>query len=448
MENIVIFLKILDNKYFLECTYMTRLELFGLFQQEMSLKTRNIGIIVAFVVCLLVIIGFIASQTEINDYYSKLINNVLEYHSNLTNTIFRDKELKYESNISQSLFLNGKEIPMNISNDAIEYTRVSSEIKNLFYGILTTSKKIGVRMIFRSIIKITNPEQYGITVRFIVGIEKDSSWNERIKLENDTYGDIIQLRMYENMNNGKSYQYFKYIHDNKHWLKYKFIGKYDDDTFTDFGNLYKWLSNLNVTKDVYYGYCIWRPGNMRSVTEHVYSGKPNLNMYIGGCCYGMSMDIVNYINSNESWAYPHIHRGYKYDHYIIDKKRRIQRAIAEDAQTTHWLAHDKKGYNTICFENNLYKLDYWGCQPWDKGYCDRNKAPFLKNIWLNETMHIHFVKTYKSWLFQLKYWYPNIKLLPINININTNEVIGYNNFINNKTIWDCFHKEKCPFFDK
>eukprot|EP01084_Bolivina_argentea_P304126 525166_1 len=267
--------------------------------------------------------------------------------------------------------------------------------KELLYGVVTIAKKIKFRMLMRSYLQYENPsENYGIDVYFII-CRPDNKYFQIIIHENNTYGDmIILLDQKENLNAGKIYGYFAYIASNPYLSNtYKKVGKYDDDTFTYFKNLYYYLIHL-PSNDTYFGQCIGKRRNNspppRTVRDaYTFNKDSQTTLYMGGCCYGMSMDIIHWITSNKSYAYFH---------------RQIR---GEDATTAIWLIKDKKGLNTKC-------LNKWQCTKNYK-YCnEHNEIKWCSmernnnfSINKNKFIHMHYVKTILEWYKIAKYFYTN-----------------------------------------
>lgn len=102
-----------------------------------------------------------------------------------------------------------------------------------------------------------------------------------LSFEQNAYNDMMVLDLEENMNNGKSIDFFAHIA--RHY-KYEFAMKTDDDCFLHLPNIAKELGTLPKTK-VYFG-------------RHVIQN----NQYAGfhaGMGYVLSWDLVEYLGQND-----------------------------------------------------------------------------------------------------------------------------------------------------
>jgi hypothetical protein len=74
-------------------------------------------------------------------------------------------------------------------------------------------------------------------VLFFIGKQSNVA-GSAIALEQQMYGDLVELDVQENMNKGKTYHLFEWMH---HHLQFKFVMKADDDSFLVIANLVKKL---------------------------------------------------------------------------------------------------------------------------------------------------------------------------------------------------------------
>ena len=81
------------------------------------------------------------------------------------------------------------------------------------------------------------------TTRFVIARAPNALWQEIIKAENKTYGDLIQLpHLEENShvaNTVKSVEFFKHLSKTHNPLPWKFVSKIDDDSFLDAKTFYR-----------------------------------------------------------------------------------------------------------------------------------------------------------------------------------------------------------------
>jgi hypothetical protein len=105
----------------------------------------------------------------------------------------------------------------------------------------------------------------------------------QILLEMEVHRDIIVMDCTENMNDGKTYDWFTYVY--QHLPPYKFAFKGDDDTFIHLFNLRDDLL-LQPWENIYYG--------------RVCNNHPPM----AGMLYGLSWNMVGFIASS-AWVREH-----------------------------------------------------------------------------------------------------------------------------------------------
>jgi hypothetical protein len=95
-----------------------------------------------------------------------------------------------------------------------------------------------------------------VTVRFVLGkpAAQDEMFSVLLKWENDTYGDLHMIDMVENMNDGKSYEYFASMAQmfpgnvSREQRKWDYVMKVDDDSFLHLPHLVEKLRPLKREK--------------------------------------------------------------------------------------------------------------------------------------------------------------------------------------------------------
>lgn len=122
-----------------------------------------------------------------------------------------------------------------------------------------------------------------ILSRFILG--QPATQDERIALEreNQTYGDLILLPIPENMNEGKTYHWWKYAAE--HFSTAKYVAKADTDSYVWMHALEQDLERFNGRQSIYYG---------RMSCGHRVGCKGN-QRFISGGFQVMSIDLVHWI---------------------------------------------------------------------------------------------------------------------------------------------------------
>ncbi|CAG8845614.1 45289_t:CDS:2, partial [Gigaspora margarita] len=126
----------------------------------------------------------------------------------------------------------------------------------IFIGILTIYEKIEVRECLRELYTHNNDalarylgvKKSPVTIRFFLGLPKDE-YKDRLEEESKMYGDIVILNITENMNKGKTLEYFKWFAKHR---EDNYMLKLDDDSFLHLIHYYRDLQDLPRER-VYYG---------------------------------------------------------------------------------------------------------------------------------------------------------------------------------------------------
>ncbi|ODO01524.1 hypothetical protein I350_06344 [Cryptococcus amylolentus CBS 6273] len=196
----------------------------------------------------------------------------------------------------------------------------------IFLGIFSAADKRGRRDLYRKEIIPDFPEDL-VTVKFILGtppfpnattgpeIEKRDALLRDVRQEMKEHGDMVMLPMIDNIDLGKTHEYFKYIAHTyagpSHGLvagRPRFVVKADDDTILVMPNLIAAFKDLDCSKNVYWGTSAGR--------SHFFGD------YFRGLAYAMSWPLaspVSWIGSADM-TFTHI-------------------AKIEDARTGQWLRH-------------------------------------------------------------------------------------------------------------
>ncbi|KAF0561659.1 glycosyltransferase family 31 protein [Gigaspora margarita] len=147
----------------------------------------------------------------------------------------------------------------------------------IFIGIFTTIETFERRHLLRKLYRyeintrqfnkyIENEQKDLIDYKFILGKPNELITKEiklKFKIESEAFQDIIILDDDENLNDGKTYYYFKWVAENlikkvgeNNTLKeYDYIVKTDDDSFINLKNLALNLRPFSqYTTSLYYGY--------------------------------------------------------------------------------------------------------------------------------------------------------------------------------------------------
>ncbi|WRT67640.1 uncharacterized protein IL334_004612 [Kwoniella shivajii] len=191
----------------------------------------------------------------------------------------------------------------------------------MFLGIFSAADKRERRDLYRRVIIPDFPPDL-FTVKFILGIPaypenplgpeavSRSMLMNKIEAEMDRYGDMVMLPMLDNIDLGKTHEYFKWVAkeysgEGRVKGRPKFIMKADDDTILVLPNVISGFKDLNCAHNIYWG---------TSAGRSHYFGD-----YFRGLAYAMSWPLVSWIGSADM-PLAHIMK-------------------IEDARTGQWLRH-------------------------------------------------------------------------------------------------------------
>lgn len=207
----------------------------------------------------------------------------------------------------------------------------------IFIGIFTTKEKIVRRQLIRDTYLQHKPDN--IEYKFVMvapQIPKD------LQVEMDQYDDILPLNMtHENMNDGKTYEFFKTMSDTRKKDHIDFVLKADDDSYLHLNRIEYDLSHTN-RKMSYWGYLVGET-------------------FMGGECYGLSFDLVEWV------ARSPIPKRYKEGH--------------EDSQVQKWFR-----WSNI---DDQVQYEVRNCRIHD--YVDSGSF-YSKEIDLDNSMVVHYLK--------------------------------------------------------
>ncbi|KAJ8324348.1 hypothetical protein O5D80_006612 [Batrachochytrium dendrobatidis] len=224
-------------------------------------------------------------------------------------------------------------------------TATTSNSKLILVGILTSVEKLQRRTLIRDTYARLKPANVDLV--FVFGRPKDSSYEALIRLESIRYGDIMVVDCKENMDDGKTFAFFKHVGSVYPPEQYGFVMKADDDCWIGLDNLAKWVSTMPQT-GTYFG-------------RHV-SGTG----FMAGMGYGLSFDLVQWIATD---AYPSQHR-----------------IGQEDSLLASWLRHSNQLKHYIGDETKAFYDDPAHARGWAHPYTAntilihrlKNEAWFLK----------------------------------------------------------------------
>lgn len=207
---------------------------------------------------------------------------------------------------------------------------------NIFIGIFTTEEKLERRQMIRDTYLQYRPKN--IEYKFVMVA---SHVPESLQQEIKEYNDILNLNMTrENMNEGKTYEYFRTMSERKD-DKIDFVLKADDDSYLHLDRIEYDLSHTNRNM-AYWGYLVG-------------------DTFMGGLCYGLSFDLVQWVAKSP------IPRRYQEGH--------------EDSQVQKWFR-----WSNI---DDQVNYEVRNCRIHD--YIDSGSF-YSKEIELDNTMIVHYLK--------------------------------------------------------
>jgi len=122
-----------------------------------------------------------------------------------------------------------------------------------------------------------------LVMRFILGRSRNETMQREAEAEAALEGDMVFLDMEENMNEGKTYTYFKWVADSMaEGQRPRFVMKADSDTFLVLPNVLHTFASLSCSDLVYWG-TSW------GSCSHCFP------IYMRGMAYGLSWPLVSWL---------------------------------------------------------------------------------------------------------------------------------------------------------
>jgi len=131
-----------------------------------------------------------------------------------------------------------------------------------------------------------------VVMKFILGRNPDQRLQTLAEREAEVHGDMVFLSIEENMNDGKTYEYFKWASKMKAGDQPRFVMKTDSDTFLVLPNVLHTLSYVSCSDLIYWG-TSW--GSCLSTCTPYYAR---------GLSYGLSWPLVAWLGNADipDWA--------------------------------------------------------------------------------------------------------------------------------------------------
>ncbi|KAE8257291.1 hypothetical protein A4X13_0g2452 [Tilletia indica] len=212
---------------------------------------------------------------------------------------------------------------------------------DVFVGVFSIDSSYERRQLIRSTYAThtlphdvhTGAQLANVQVKFILGRPRKLH-ARRVALEMEAYNDMVVLDMEENMNQGKTYAYFRWASENATvpillsqepgptseasaplktvvgWKKADYVVKADDDAFIVLSELERHL-RVSPRKGTYWGYLI-------------------RDWFMGGECYALSNDLVQYIATSPDVV--------RYTHGKEDKKVAQWMNLHPNATNLNWVS--------------------------------------------------------------------------------------------------------------
>ncbi|EJU02949.1 hypothetical protein DACRYDRAFT_115252 [Dacryopinax primogenitus] len=162
----------------------------------------------------------------------------------------------------------------------------------LFVGVFTIAAEHKQRAVIRALQTLQSPPSEQVVMKFILGRSPDASLQSMAETEAEMYGDIVFLDIQENMNEGKTYVYWKWVSKLPVGQQPRFALKADSDTFLILPNVLHSLAPVPCSLPVYWG------TSWGSCIETCYP------LYCRGLSYGMSWPLISWLGQADlpQWA--------------------------------------------------------------------------------------------------------------------------------------------------
>ena len=240
-------------------------------------------------------------------------------------------------------------------------------------GIQTMPGKYERRNLLRTIYSLQlreNPSLAGaVDVRFVFCNITSTVDAVLVSLEIMRYNDILILNCAENMDGGKTYDYFSTVARAFPNGTYDYVMKADDDTYLRLPALAAWLSGA-AREDAYLGLV------MPCDTENFYPFPP----FMSGMGYALSWDLVQWVATSEISRRDHVG--------------------AEDMWTGRWLNFAGKAKNRYDGAHRMY--NYRGSSP----------VNCFRRAFHPDTIAVHMLKDDGRWAETLAYFNVTAALPP------------------------------------
>uniref|UniRef100_A0ACD5Y1L6 Uncharacterized protein n=1 Tax=Avena sativa TaxID=4498 RepID=A0ACD5Y1L6_AVESA len=236
----------------------------------------------------------------------------------------------------------------------------------LLVGVLTTPKRYERRGIVRLAYALQPPAPaYAqVDVRFVFCGVDDPVDAALVALEAARHGDVLVLNCTENMNDGKTHEYFSSVPRTFADASYDYVMKTDDDTYLRVAAMAEEL-RPKPRDDVYLGYG--------------FAVGDDPMQFMHGMGYVVSWDVASWVSTNE------------------DILRYNDTHGPEDLLFGKWLNIGKRGQNRYDLKPRMYDLNW-------------NRDNFRP-----DTVAVHMIKDNRRWADTFRYFNVTAGIKPSNL---------------------------------
>ncbi|EIM23543.1 hypothetical protein E3Q22_01011 [Wallemia mellicola] len=256
--------------------------------------------------------------------------NILEAY-NLHNEVYKQP---YTNKNPPSRSFEEPDYGLLSSPPPSSHTCNTEQTPKLFIGIFSTPEKSDRRSLIRTLMSnyFDRIDKSILDYSFIVAQSSDNTENEEILKESERFADIMSLDIPENMDNGKTFHFYKHLHQlhaKNETFQPQFVTKCDDDTMLVIPALLNSLKELDCNQNIYWGTSAGR-------SQH-------FPEYFRGLAYILSWPLVKWIGNS-------------------DISTLHQQGI-EDARTGQWM----QSLNYIYPKQSLKRVDnLWDMGDWNQ----------------------------------------------------------------------------------
>ncbi|CAM0951478.1 unnamed protein product [Alopecurus aequalis] len=254
-----------------------------------------------------------------------------------------------------SLGIDGYSVASGAEKAVVSTASTAQPEFRLLVGVLTMPKRYERRDIVRLAYALQPavPAYAQVDVRFVFCGVDDPVDRVLVALEAARHGDILVLNCTENMNDGKTHEYFSSVPRTFAETPYDYVMKTDDDTYLRVAAMAEELRS-KPRDDVYLGYG--------------FAVGDDPMQFMHGMGYLVSWDIASWVSTNE------------------DILRHNDTHGPEDLLFGKWLNIGKRGKNRYDLKPRMYDLNWF------------------RDNFRPDTIAVHMVKDNRRWAETFRYF--------------------------------------------